>query len=268
MYSKLININYFFNSDFPGENEERARSIVPFFIFECEYDTMKTVPDLLEPQYNFDVLQDYTEALSESELVPRHINQKIPDHRSREIALYCQAIYDHYFWALVSGVYDCLKNDFILHPDDVESSIELFCEESTKEIDITTFLRTLCTHYRTNTLIVDQFGGDDVVFPESNFNSQVYPENKPLSRLQKRSSSGSSSFRSSKTSLKLRNGECDNIKLAEEIKRLFMEILARHFEHVPNDQYYMFFKNQTDSDDAGSNTEYDTESQVMIVTHS
>lgn len=226
---------------------------------------MKTVPALFESKYQFDVLQDYTEALNESELVPRHINQKIPDDRSREIALYCQAIYDHYFWSLVSGVYDCLKNKFILHADDVESSIELFCEESTKEIDITSFLRTLCSHYRSNTLIIDQFAGDDVVFPDSNSNVHVYPENKSLSRLQKRSSSGSSSFRSSKTSLRLRNGECDNVLLAEEIKRLFMEILSKYFEHVPNDQYYMFFKDQSNTEgESNGNMECDLESQVNM----
>lgn len=237
------------------------RNHLPFFIFECEYETMKTIPSLSKSQYHLDVVQDYTDALNESELIPRHINQKLPHESSREIIMYCQALYDHYFWALVSGVYDCLKNKYVLHADDVSSSIELFCEESTKEIDITSFLRTLCSHYRSNTLIVDQFAAEDIVFPESGVHA-YQPENKPLSRLQKRSSSGSSSFRSSRTSLKLRNGECDNVTLAEEIKRLFNNILGKFFEQVPNDEYYLFFNDKRETPKESVSTDLDDSSQV------
>ena len=177
---------------------------------------------------------------------------------------------------MVSAVYSCLKKQLPLDPEDVSSSIEIFCEESTKEIDITRFLRILCNHYRSNTLIIDQCSIDDVVFPDYASGSN-HLENKPLSRLQKRSStSGSSSFKSSRTSLRLKNGECDNIVLANEIKKLFMDLLGNYFQQVPDNPYYMFFndgqstdieveENQvTDQVDAGGEEEYETDSQVSV----
>jgi len=227
-YKLFISVNF----------EERMN--VPFFIFECCFELLQAVP-MATADFQSDVLQDYTEALNENAIIPRHLNQKLPESKSHEINVYCQAIYDHFFWAMVSAVYDCLKNQIQLNPEDVEYVIELFCEESTKEIDITKFLQTLCSHYRTNTLIVDQFSVDDVVFPDYGGTNINQLENKPLSRLQKRSSSGSSSFKSSRTSLRMKNGECENMELSDEIKNLFMELLGKYFEQVPNNPYYMFF---------------------------
>ena len=166
-------------------------------------------------------------------------------NKFKSLLLYdLQVIYEHYFWAMVSAVYCCLKKQLPLNPDDVQSAIELFCEESTKEIDITSFLRTLCNHYRNNTLIVDQCSVDDVVFPEyaNSVGTSGTVDNKPISRLQKRSSSGgSSSFKSSHTSLRMRNGECGNVALANVIKNLFTQLLGQYFQQVPSNPYYMFF---------------------------
>lgn len=227
---------------------------------------------MVTADFQLDVLQDYTEALNENAIIPRHLNQKLPEVKSHEINIYCQAIYDHFFWAMVSAVYYCLKNQIQLDPEDVEYVIELFCEESTKEIDITKFLRTLCSHYRTNTLIVDQFSVDDVVFPDYGGTNNYHYENKPLSRLQKRSSSGSSSFKSSRTSLRMKNGECENVELSNEIKELFMELLGKYFEPVPNNPYYMFFNDgNTDPcptytrENSVNETDYETDSQVTCL---
>ena len=169
---------------------------------------------------------------------------------------------------MVSAVYCCLKKQLPLDPEDVQSAIELFCEESTKEIDITSFLRTLCNHYRNNTLIVDQCSVDDVVFPEY-ANSTGTVDNKSISRLQKRSSSGgSSSFKSSHTSLRMRNGECANVGLANVIKKLFVDLLGQYFQQVPSNPYYMFFNEDGGGGSGSANMsedaddENETDSQV------
>lgn len=173
---------------------------------------------------------------------------------------------------MVSAVYCCLKKQLPLNPDDVQNAIELFCEESTKEIDITSFLRTLCNHYRNNTLIVDQCSVDDVVFPEYansvGTGTAGTAENKPVSRLQKRSSSGgSSSFKSSHTSLRMRNGECGNVALANVIKNLFVDLLGQYFQQVPSNPYYMFFNEDQQQGVGGgscedADDENETDSQV------
>lgn len=194
-------------------------------------------------------------------------------NKFKSLLLYdLQVIYEHYFWAMVSAVYCCLKKQLPLNPDDVQSAIELFCEESTKEIDITSFLRTLCNHYRNNTLIVDQCSVDDVVFPEyaNSVGTSGTVDNKPISRLQKRSSSGgSSSFKSSHTSLRMRNGECGNVALANVIKNLFTQLLGQYFQQVPSNPYYMFF-NEDEQQGVGGGScedaddENETDSQVKL----
>lgn len=251
------------NSDQPSSPTLVGRRHLPFFIFECEYQMVKNIPQTYAC-YDQDILQDYTQALSESALTPRHINQKLPEDRSREIAIFCQALYDHYFWALVSGVYSCLLGGYILDPDDVELSIELVCEESIQEIDITNFIQTICSHYRTNTYSMDVFVSEDV------FDSIHVPLNKSLSRLKKRSSSGSSSILSSKTSLKSKTKECDNIALHDEIKALFMEILEQYFQPVPNDPYFMFFSNTLNEnvEDVHSDDQVETSSARSSISHS
>ena len=187
-----------------------------------------------------DVIQDYSAALSESALTPRHLNQKLPENRSKEIAFVCQAVYDHYFWALVTSVYYCLQNGYALDSDDVELSIELVCEEFTEEIDITSFIKTICGHFEADNNTSSTI--EDIVFPETA--DQLPILNKKQLKDKKCSSSGSSSFMSSYGSLRSKTLDCENLALKNEIKNFFMKILAKYFTPVPNNPYFMFFSSQ------------------------
>ena len=50
---------------------------------------MKAVPMATE-DYDNDVLQNYSDALCESAMIPRHMNQKLPENKSHAITNYCQ----------------------------------------------------------------------------------------------------------------------------------------------------------------------------------
>lgn len=200
-------------------------------------------------------MQDYTHALNESALTPRHMNQKLPENRSREMALFCQALYDRYFWALVSSVYNCLQDGYVLDTDDVELAIELVCEESIKEIDLTDFIRTICSHYRNGMITSTGFTFDDVVFNEALTPTVMC--NKPLQKVQKRTSSASSSLVSSKTSIKQKQRECDNVLVQEEIKDQFTSILYKYFTPVPNNPYFMFYQESYDSEESDNEDLHD-----------
>ena len=54
--------------------------LLPFFIFECPFDSLQTVPNE-EANHSNDVLQDYTKALNENDVIPRHMNQKLPENK-------------------------------------------------------------------------------------------------------------------------------------------------------------------------------------------
>ncbi|XP_065662266.1 KICSTOR complex protein SZT2 isoform X3 [Hydra vulgaris] len=218
------------------KNSHGNRKNLPIFIFECEYEAIISVPSKYI-SFEQDVIQDYSAALSESALTPRHLNQKLPENRSKEIACICQAVYDHYFWALVTSVYHCLQNGYTLDSDDVELSIELVCEEFTKEIDISDFIKTVCVHMQTVNTSFNTI--EDIVFPE--VSDQFSISNKKLLNVKKCSSSGSSSYLSSHGSLKSKVNDCENHFLKNEIKNLFLKILARHFTSVPNNPYFMYF---------------------------
>lgn len=73
--------------------EERMN--LPLFIFECPFDSMKAVPIAAE-DYDNDVLQDYSDALCESAIIPRHMNQKLPENKSHAITNYCQVTKNNY----------------------------------------------------------------------------------------------------------------------------------------------------------------------------
>lgn len=217
------------------------------------------------PLHSEDFLQDYTHALNESALTPRHLNQKLPDNRSREISMFCQALYDHYYWALVGSVYSCLQEGYILDRDDVEMSIELVCEESVKEINLTSFIQTICSHYRHETMATTLINliPDDIVFNDSG--TPIPPLNKPLQKVRTRGSSASSSAQSSKASGKNKGTECDNVKIQEEIKAQFLEILQKYFSCVPNNPYFLFFRQDLSLNESANETDSDGEVERQVI---
>ncbi|XP_045905666.1 KICSTOR complex protein SZT2 isoform X11 [Micropterus dolomieu] len=68
-------------------------------------------------------------------------------HKNKELANYCSLLQEHYHQSYVKGVYRSLQQCYSISSQDVLMAMD-YCEESLQEIDVTTFLQTLCGHIR------------------------------------------------------------------------------------------------------------------------
>ncbi|KAJ8276956.1 hypothetical protein GJAV_G00069790 [Gymnothorax javanicus] len=79
-------------------------------------------------------------------------------HKHKELVNYCTVLQEHYHQSYVKGVYRSLQQSHNISSQDVLTAMD-YCEESLQEIDITTFLQTLCGHIRTFRENQEQLGG-------------------------------------------------------------------------------------------------------------
>ncbi|XP_028260407.1 KICSTOR complex protein SZT2 isoform X10 [Parambassis ranga] len=68
-------------------------------------------------------------------------------HKHKELANYCSLLQEHYHQSYVKGVFRSLQQSYNISSQDVLMAMD-YCEESLQEIDITSFLQTLCGHIR------------------------------------------------------------------------------------------------------------------------
>ncbi|XP_030582788.1 KICSTOR complex protein SZT2 isoform X3 [Archocentrus centrarchus] len=68
-------------------------------------------------------------------------------HKHKELANYCSLLQEHYHQSYVKGVYRSLQQSYNISSQDILMAMD-YCEESLQEIDITSFLQTLCGHIR------------------------------------------------------------------------------------------------------------------------
>ncbi|XP_026179162.1 KICSTOR complex protein SZT2 isoform X4 [Mastacembelus armatus] len=68
-------------------------------------------------------------------------------HRHKELANYCSLLQEHYYQSYVKGMYRSLQQSYSISSQDVLMAMD-YCEESLQEIDVTSFLQTLCGHIR------------------------------------------------------------------------------------------------------------------------
>ncbi|KAL1022662.1 hypothetical protein UPYG_G00030640 [Umbra pygmaea] len=68
-------------------------------------------------------------------------------HKHKELANYCSLLQEHYHQSYVKGVYRSLQQCHSISSQDLLTAMD-YCEESLQEIDITSFLQTLCGHIR------------------------------------------------------------------------------------------------------------------------
>ncbi|XP_029987667.1 KICSTOR complex protein SZT2 isoform X2 [Sphaeramia orbicularis] len=68
-------------------------------------------------------------------------------HKHKDLANYCSLLQEHYHQSYVKGVYRSLQQSYNISSHDVLMAMD-YCEESLQEIDVTSFLQTLCGHIR------------------------------------------------------------------------------------------------------------------------
>ncbi|XP_042615102.1 KICSTOR complex protein SZT2 [Cyprinus carpio] len=141
---------------------DAARPRCPIYIYNCSLESLKeqlvhprsgrqprdvffraqetdTWEFSQQPKYR-SISQDRSSASSWTELMTQ-------PHKHKELANYCSLLQEHYYQSYVKGVYRSLQQSHNVSSQDLLTAMD-YCEESLQEIDITSFLQTLCGHVR------------------------------------------------------------------------------------------------------------------------
>ncbi|XP_044054476.1 KICSTOR complex protein SZT2 isoform X4 [Siniperca chuatsi] len=206
-------------------------------------------------------------------------------HKHKELANYCSLLQEHYHQSYVTGVYRSLQQSNNISSQDVLMAMD-YCEESLQEIDITSFLKTLCGHIRVFREDGEARGWEGKPKPSrspATFIIGEVEEDRPDDRAAMASSSSiemddaseaESRGKSSGPSSPLILDEAKTAKIPEFpltplqtqpkcevypdlhkiIQDKFMEIVSQYFKTVPSNPHYFFYcppssKKEEDSED-------------------
>ncbi|XP_047669774.1 KICSTOR complex protein SZT2 isoform X6 [Tachysurus fulvidraco] len=263
-----------------------ARPRCPVYIYNCCMDLLKD--QLLQQHSNRrpkDVFvrsfsQERSSASSWSELITHQ-------HKQKELANYCSLLQEHYCQSYVRGVFRSLQMAYSISSQDVLTAMD-YCEESLQEIDITSFLQTLCGHIRTfreqheprraestrktlrpgATFTIGEEEEEDERTGRAMLVSSSRVELEDVSEVESKGKSSSPtspeapdeprSLRVPEFPLSLLHSqqECEVYpNLHKIIQDKFLEIGAQHFKTVPSNPHYFFYcpqsskKDKEDSDE-------------------
>uniref|UniRef100_A0AAR2L548 SZT2 subunit of KICSTOR complex n=1 Tax=Pygocentrus nattereri TaxID=42514 RepID=A0AAR2L548_PYGNA len=118
---------------------DAARTRCPVYIYNCSLDSLKD--QLVHPHSNRQPRDVFLSSASSWTDLTAH------PHKQKELANYCSLLQEHYYQSYVRGVYRSLQQSYSISSQDVLTAMD-YCEESLQEIDITSFLQTLCGHVR------------------------------------------------------------------------------------------------------------------------
>ncbi|XP_060723793.1 KICSTOR complex protein SZT2 isoform X5 [Tachysurus vachellii] len=228
--------------------------------------------ELNQQQKSRSFSQERSSASSWSELITHQ-------HKQKELANYCSLLQEHYCQSYVRGVFRSLQMAYSISSQDVLTAMD-YCEESLQEIDITSFLQTLCGHIRTfreqheprraestrktlrpgATFTIgeeeDERTGRAIVELEDV--SDVESKGKVSTPTSPEAPDEPRSLRVPEFPLSLLHSqqECEVYpNLHKIIQDKFMEIGAQHFKTVPSNPHYFFYcpqsskKDKEDSDE-------------------
>uniref|UniRef100_A0A8C8ILX1 SZT2 subunit of KICSTOR complex n=1 Tax=Oncorhynchus tshawytscha TaxID=74940 RepID=A0A8C8ILX1_ONCTS len=200
-----------------------SRPRCPVYVYNCSLDSLKD--QLLNPHSNRQPRDIFFRSLSqERSSTSSWTDLMSQPHKHKELANYCSLLQEHYHQCYVTGVYRSLQQSHSISSQDLLTAMD-YCEESLQEIDITSFLQTLCGHIR----VFRERHGDGGVRGHSitpaTFTIGEAEEDGPVKRGPMASSS--------RTVLKLANACIQQDK--------FMDIGAQFFKTVPSNPHYFYY---------------------------
>ncbi|XP_060887465.1 KICSTOR complex protein SZT2 [Labrus mixtus] len=243
----------------------------PVYVYNCSLDHLKE--QLVHPNSNRQPRDIFLRSLSQDRSSPSPWADLLAQpHKNKELANYCGLLQEHYHQSYVKGVYCSLQQSHSISSQDVLMAMD-YCEESLQEIDITTFLQTLCGHIR-----VFREHGEASVWGENPKPSKSPPtfiigemeEDKPDHRAALASSSSIEMedvseaeyrWKSSAPTSPLILDESKEAKIPEfslsmlqtqpkcevypdlhkVVQDKFMEIVSQYFKTVPSNPHYFFY---------------------------
>ncbi|XP_061635945.1 KICSTOR complex protein SZT2 isoform X2 [Phyllopteryx taeniolatus] len=118
----------------------------PVYVYNCCLELLKE--QLVHPAANRQPRDVFFRSLSQDRSGPSPWTDLLAQpHKHKELAHYCGLLQEHYQQSFAKGVYRSLQQSLSISSQDVLMAMD-YCEESLQEIDITTFLQTLCGHIR------------------------------------------------------------------------------------------------------------------------
>ncbi|KAG8003235.1 KICSTOR complex protein SZT2 [Nibea albiflora] len=118
----------------------------PVYVYNCSLDHLKE--QLVHPNSSRQPRDIFFRSLSQDRSSPSPwIDLLGQHHKHKELANYCSLLQEHYHQSYVRGVYRSLQQSYSISSPDVLMAMD-YCEESLQEIDVTSFLHTLCGHIR------------------------------------------------------------------------------------------------------------------------
>ncbi|KAK1795813.1 hypothetical protein P4O66_009836 [Electrophorus voltai] len=126
-----------------GGDPNRPRC--PVYVYSCALDSLKQ--QLVHPLSRTMPKDVFLRSLSQERNSTSWTDLMGPHHKQKELANYCSLLQEHYCQSYVRGVYRSLQQSHSISSQDILTAMD-YCEESLQEIDITSFLQTLCGHIR------------------------------------------------------------------------------------------------------------------------
>ncbi|XP_042078063.1 KICSTOR complex protein SZT2 isoform X8 [Haplochromis burtoni] len=118
----------------------------PVYVYNCSLENLKE--QLVHPNSSRQPRDVFFRSLSQDRSSPSPWTDLLSQpHKHKELANYCSMLQEHYYQSYVKGVYRSLQQSYNISSQDVLMAMD-YCEESLQEIDITSFLQTLCGHIR------------------------------------------------------------------------------------------------------------------------
>uniref|UniRef100_A0A673A1P1 SZT2 subunit of KICSTOR complex n=1 Tax=Sphaeramia orbicularis TaxID=375764 RepID=A0A673A1P1_9TELE len=118
----------------------------PVYVYNCSLEQLKE--QLVHPSSSRQPRDIFFRSLSQDRSSPSPWTDLLTQpHKHKDLANYCSLLQEHYHQSYVKGVYRSLQQSYNISSHDVLMAMD-YCEESLQEIDVTSFLQTLCGHIR------------------------------------------------------------------------------------------------------------------------
>ncbi|KAM6921196.1 KICSTOR complex protein SZT2 [Xenentodon cancila] len=127
-------------------SSEGSQLKCPVYVYNCSLEHLKE--QLVHPNSSRQPRDIFFRSLSQDRSSSSPWTDLLAQpHKHKELANYCSLLQEHYHQSYVRGVYRSLQQSCSISSQDVLVAMD-YCEESLQEIDITSFLQTLCGHIR------------------------------------------------------------------------------------------------------------------------
>uniref|UniRef100_A0A673A1Y6 SZT2 subunit of KICSTOR complex n=1 Tax=Sphaeramia orbicularis TaxID=375764 RepID=A0A673A1Y6_9TELE len=233
----------------------------PVYVYNCSLEQLKE--QLVHPSSSRQPRDIFFRSLSQDRSSPSPWTDLLTQpHKHKDLANYCSLLQEHYHQSYVKGVYRSLQQSYNISSHDVLMAMD-YCEESLQEIDVTSFLQTLCGHIRVfrelggapgwrgdskpsrshTTFIIGETEEDRT----DDRSAMVSLSSVDMDDASEAESRGKSSAPTSplildeSTVAKVPEFPLSLLQTQQKCEDKFMEIVSQYFKTVPSNPHYFFY---------------------------